>query len=493
MVGLLVLLLTMPIFPGFIGGSNTSQSLIADAERTVNLFVESTQSQTAKTVAALMPTPGYQRWSAAGVTEVGSRGAVVANGRLFFLIGAKLYEFSMTGVPTARGTVVQDANLGQLVWNGVIGGQLGICSGGNVYSYDLTTNTLSGILLTGGYTHLCYAKGYGLALNPTTGKVNLSNLNNLSVWGAGTFFQRSNFADPWQAMWSDSSALVWLVGTESFEVWSLSNPSSTQPFAPLSGLSGRFGIAAPFAYGVSGVGMVWIARNGPEGGAIPVWTQGSSPQAVGTYAVNTAIAGYLKTAKISDAELLMYHDAGHTFANIAFPSAPHTWALDLEARGWAERGKWNSLNGSYELWTPRVHADCFGKHLVGDRTTSAIWEMSTAFATETDGTGIRRLRRTPGTTQEGKRIPINRLFLLMDTGVADQNIDPIATMRMSTDGGRTFGNERQASYGKVGRYQQRVYWDRCGAPEFPVVECTWSSLAPVRVVNAYYNNMEEAA
>lgn len=483
----------MPRFPGFVGGSNTSQSLIAESERTVNLYVESTQAQSAKSPSGLMPVPGFNRWSAAGVTEVGARGAIVANGRLLFVIGGKLYEFSATGVPTFRANVAQDANPAQPIWNGVVGGQLGICTGGNVYSYNLTTNALAGPHLAAGYTHLCYAKGYGLSLNPATGKVNLSNLNDLSTWPAGTFFQRSNFADPWQAMFVDANALVWLIGTETFEVWSLSNPSSTQPFAPLAGLAGRFGIASPFGYGVSGSAIAWLARCGPEGGAIPVWTHGSVPQGVGTYAVNNTVAGYMRTTRISDAEALVYQDRGHTFFNFSFPSASATWSLDGESRGWAERGKWNPGLGTYDTWSPRVHADCFGKHLVGDRVTGSIWEMSDAYATDIDGSAIRRLRRTPGLTDEHKRIPIDRLELLMDVGVAGQGIDPQVTLRVSQDGGRSFGNEHRAGYGRIGEYMRRVFWTRLGTPVDCVLEVVWSDNAPVRLIDAWVNSESGAA
>jgi hypothetical protein len=416
----------------------------------------------------------------------------LANGRLFALFGSTLYEYSSTGVSTARGSVAQDSHPGQFAFNGVVGGHLGVCSGGNVYNLDLTTNTLSAALLTGGYTHLAYADGYGLAFNPTTGKVQLSGLDDLSTWNIGTFFRRSKFPDPWQAMFVDPSGLAWMVGYDTFEVWSLSNPASTQPFAPLSGLLGAFGIAAPFAYGVSGLGMQWLSRS-TAGGATVVSTRGSVPQLVSSYAVNTAIGNYRRSTTISDAEMLVYSDDGHTFANVAFPSAAATWSYDLEGQSWAERGKWNSAAGRYDLWAPRCHVDAFGKHIVGDRSTGVLYTMDTALNTEIDGTGIRRLRRTPGFTDEHKREPIDQLELLMDTGVAGQGIDPQALLRVSVDGGRTFGNERRASTGRVGEYRKRVYWTRMGAPEDCVVEVVWSDVAPTRVIGAWLNNAEQAA
>lgn len=484
----------MPRFPGFIAGSNTTQSLTADSERTVNLHVERIQSKGAENEAALLSTPGFSAWSS-GVTDVGSRALSVASGRLFGLIGAGFYEFDVNGVATKRGTVAQDANPGQLVFNGTVGGQLGIASGGSVYSFTLATNTFAGPHFAAATaTMLNYADGYGLLFNVNTGKVYLSSLNDFTTWSLGTFFQRSKFPDPWQTMFVDPNGLIWMIGTETFEAW-YDTGVGTQPWAPLSGLFGRYGIAAPFAYGISGQGMYWLARS-PEGGAQMVTTRGSVPQAVGTYGVDSAIAGYLRSSRISDAEVLIYHDQGHTFVNTSFPSANATWSFDAQEQSWAERGKFNSPMGRYDVWAPRVHADCFGKHLVGDRSTGTIWQMDTAFATETDGTGIRRLRRTPGLMQEHKRIAIDQLELLMDVGLGTQSgqgADPKATLRLSGDGGRTFGNERQAGIGRVGDWRKRVYWTRLGANSDTVMEVTWSDPVPTRVVDCWLNNMERVA
>lgn len=483
-------------FPGFIGGSNTSQSLTADSERTVNLYVEKLGSEAAANGSALFPAPGFRKWTpASAVADVGGRSLTFVGGRMFAVVGAGFYEFDVNGTPTRRGTVALDANPAQIVYNGIVGGQLGIVSGGSVYNYNLTTNVLSAAVLAGGYTHLAYAAGFGLALNPTTGKVNVSALNDFTTWPAGVFFQRSLFADPYQAMWVDANNLVWLVGTDSFEVRYNDNTGADQPFAPLSGLVGRYGIVAPFAFGLSGIGNFWLAKN-PEGIGEFIVTNGSAPSSIGTYAFATAVAAMLRAGnKIDDAEVLVYQQELHPFANIAFPSAPSTWTVDAKEQSWAERGKWNPMLGRYDLWAPRVHCVAFGKHLVADRTTGVIYEMDTTIATETDGTGIRRLRRAPLPYNEHKRTPIDSLELLMDVGLgvaSGQGSNPQALLRVSNDAGRTWGNSRQATVGKIGEYGKRCMWNRLGNLTAGVVELTYSEPTPFRVVDAFVNNQEAA-
>lgn len=467
----------------------------------MNLYVERAESRGAKNPEGLLlPSPGFTAWSS-GVTGVGARALTVADGRLFGLIAGGLWEFNSTGVATLRGTVAQDANPGQIAYNGVVGGQLGICSGGSVYRYTLATNSLSAAVLSGGYTHLGFADGYGLAFNPTTGRVQLSALNDFGTFSGSNFFARSKFPDPWQAMFIDPNGLIWLIGTETFEVW-YNTGQGTQPWAPLSGLFGRYGIVAPFAYTVTGLGQFWIATS-PEGGIDVVSTRGAMPQPVSNSAMETAVEGFRRTGTIENAEMLSYHDQGQTFINSAFPDAvgntlgyAPTWTYGIEMESWSERGQWNSSTGEYGLWAPRVHADCFGKHLVGDRTTGTIWVMDSTVSTDVDGNGIRRLRRTPGLTREHQRIPINDFEILMDVGfgtASGQGSDPQALLRVSEDGGNTWGNERRASIGRIGQYRKRVYWTRLGAPQDCVLEVVWSDPSPVRVVDAWVNNFEHRA
>lgn len=482
----------MAAFPAFIGGSATGQSLIAESERTVNLYVELPSGKGAKNPdGALFPVPGFTAWSS-GVTDVGSRALAVADGRLFGVVGNHLWEFASNGAATSRGAVVQDSIPAQLIYNGKVGGQLGIKSGGNIYSFTLATNVFAGPHFGGvTATMLQYADGYGLAFEQTTGKVFLSSLNDFTTWSAGNFFQRSKFPDPWQTMFVDPNGLIWLLGSETFEVW-YDTGSGTQPWAPLSGLYGRNGIAAPWAFSVTGAGQAWLATSA-EGGTEIVMSRGGAPVSASTYAVNTAISNYRRTSQITDAEMLAYDEDGHSFISCSFPSAGGTWTLDAETKSWAERGQWNSLTGVFDVWAPRCHADCFGKHLIGDRTTGTIWIMSNDVTTEIDGTGIRRLRRTAGLTDEHKRHPIDRFEILMDVGlgtVSGQGSNPLAMLRVSENGGRTWSNELTASIGRMGEYRKRVYWDQLGAPEDFVVEVSWTDPSPVRVTGAWINNLE---
>lgn len=486
----------MAAYPAFIGGSNPTQSRVMDAEMLVNGYVEKAQSQGAKNSAGIYPSPGYELWSPAGVANVGGRASILAEGRYFTVHAGDLVEWDVFGAPTIRSTfpMVQDAFPVHIVYNGKVGGQLGIRSGGAFYVFTMATNAFAFVAgLT--FTHFCVANNVGLGFDSATGSVRLSALNDLLTWPGGVFFQRALQPDPWQAMFVDTNNLVWMIGTDTFEVWYLQNSSSTQPFAPLLGLAGRYGILAPYAFSVNDAGIFWLASN-PEGPGQLVMSQGGSPQSVNTYAVSTKISSYARMSRIDDAELLSYQEDNHTFVCVSFPSVPATWCYDATSPDWTQRGVWNPVRGDYDLWSPRAHTYAFGKHLIVERTTGKVWNMTIASALEISGVGIRRLRRAPAFTREHKRIPIDQFELLMDVGLglqAGQGSDPQVMLRVSQDGGITWGNERRASTGKVGKFGKRVYWTRLGAPPDCALEISYSEPIPFRIVNSWLNNFEKAA
>lgn len=482
----------MPPFPGFIGGSGVTQSTIADCEDTINWYVETMQGGSQKSPRALFPSPGFLPLFT--IAEATGRGACNAGGRIFMVIGGHLYELLSNFTTIQRGAIAQDANPAQLFYNGAVGGQIGISSGGNFYCYTLSTNTLTQAL-SGVCTQTAFAGGYFFAFNVATGEVLVSALNDGTTWNLGVFFQRSLFADPWQALFVDAYNLLWLIGTETFEVW-YNTGTGTQPWAPLGGLSGTWGIASSFAFATSAMGNLWLTANRQGVGQL-LLTSGSNPAPISTYAFSTAIDGYLAANQnaLMGAEMFSYQQQGHTFVILHLPQVPVTLCYDIEGQSFTKRGQW--LGQSWGLWAPRIYVPAFGKHLVAGRANGTICDMNPIYTTEMDGvTGIVRERVTPGVTQEHARIPIDQLELLMDVGLAPQTGQgsaPLATLQQSVDGGRTYGNERQASLGRVGQYRTRVYWNQLGAPADVVFKVRTSDPAPSRIVNAWINNLERAA
>lgn len=466
-------------WPGFVGPSNQAQSPIADCERTVNLYLE--PNDTGRGRPALYPTPGRSNFIT-GLADVGTRALASMNARVLAVLGGGAYELFAGGTATRYGVVNQDANLAQITFNGITGNQALFASGGNAYVLNLATNVLSSAVLTGEATQIGMLDGYGLAFNKTLGKVRSSNLNDFTTFDPTNFATRSSAPDNWQAMHVNAPD-VWFIGEQSGDVWQ--NAGSTGfPLAPRPGAAFPWGIAATFSIATAGDSVLWLSRNA-QGAGVVVRARGYTPQPVNSYALDAAIASY---ATIADAEALAFQRRGHTFYVLKFPTAGATWMYDLKTGLWTEIGTYDSATGRC-LWAPRAITYAFGKHLVGDGTTATISQLDDAVGTEANGDPIVRLRIPPALlADERGRLFVDRFQPEIEHGLGTatgQGSDPVAMLRWSKDFGRTWGNERTATLGRMGEYDARTVWLRCGSAVTSMVpELKISDPVPTRIVGA---------
>jgi hypothetical protein len=470
-------------YPGFFGGSAPSQSIIATSERTMNWYLERIGSEGVQSKTAFYPTPGFQAFvgASAGITDVGARGALSVDGHTWFVIGQGVYEAFASASVTRLFSVAQNSSPAQIAYNGPTGGEICVASGTNAYNYDINTHALTTVL-TGEATQIGMLDEYFLALNSATGKLRLSNLNDGTTWDPTQFALRSAQPDPWIAMGINPPD-IWLLGGLTGDIW-YDAGSSPFPLEPRQGLTLPFGIAAPFSLAFSGGTAFWLTQN-RDGAGMVVMAESYQPKPISSVELATALSTYARTSTIADAEGFTYQQEGHTFYVLRFPAANATWAYDLTTGLWAERGKQNGDH--FDVWAPRVHTYAFGKHLVGD-ATAQISTMDVTYGSEADGAAIRRVRRVAVLVNENKRMPLGTFEVLAEMGLGlqtGQGSDPQMMFRASSDGGKTWGNERQASVGKVGDYLRRFRMTRLGSPRMWVPEVSTSDPTPMRLIDAF--------
>jgi hypothetical protein len=235
-----------------------------------------------------------------------------------------------------------------------------------------------------------------------------------------------------------------------------------------------------------------------------VEADGFEPRVVSTHAVENHINSY---ARIDNAQADVYSDRGHTFYVLSFPNGKISWTYDLATRLWHERGTWIAEDNEYIAWRPRWHALAFGEHRILDSETGEIYRMGstlTAGAVKSveqlrrragdppqysiDSRPIRRLRRSPAIQNEHGRVFYSAFELDMESGVAEstgQGSNPQVMLRISDDGGRTWGNEHWTSAGKIGEYTKRVRWNRLGTARRRVFEVSVTDPVPWALTDAY--------
>lgn len=408
----------------------------------------------------LYPTPGLTTFVTA--PEVPGRGIYSQSSglveRTFAVIGAALYEIFADGTKTNRGTVATDQYPATMVTNGDGGDELFITSGDKGYIFTLSTNVLtnpvSDVTMGG------MLDGFFLGLDIASSTLKISDELDGTTWDPTQFAQRSTAPDPWRAMLIKYPR-VWLIGDQTGDVW-YNSGASPFPFVPITGVQIPYGIAAPFSLKVCGPAIMWLTHNSNGDGQV-VEALGYAPTVVSTEPIEYAISQY---DRIDDAVGYSYQDQGHDFYVLNFPTAGVTWCYDRTEGLWHERGSWDSTAGTFGAWGPQYHALAFGKHLVLHSENGSIYEQSITATTDADGDLIRRMRIPALLSNEQKRLFLDRLQLQVEPGLAlssGQGSDPLAMLRVSGNGGKTWSNERTRSAGAQGDYDAQLIWDRCGS------------------------------
>lgn len=399
-------------YASFIGPSSTAQSALVDQERTMNLYVEVSESKGAASKLALYQIPGVTEIDTTGRLLGGvGRAHIYIGGREFAVKGPVFVEIDSAGVQTSRGTVSTDGNPATISSNGDGGGQLLITSAGNAFCYDLTANTLTQIaFLDGKATMGISSDGFGLVLDASTSTVWISDVLDFTTWDPTQFIQRSQAPDPLVAI-GVSNKYLYFIGSQTGEVW-FNAGTSPIPFQPHPSGLFNFGCSAPWSLRIVGSAICWLGSSVNGAGQV-LRATGFQPDDISTYATEYAFS---KFSTVADAIGDSYDELGHTFYILSFPTGKSTWAWDEQTQSWAERGDWISSERRYDVWRPCFHAFAFNQHRMLSLSSAEIYVMSPNVYTDSTGNGIRWLRRAPSIVQENRRVFYGTFELFMGVG-----------------------------------------------------------------------------
>lgn len=469
-------------FDAFVGPTYTAQSLIADCERCMNWYPETVESGQGKNQMYYCPTPGLSTRYALDRFPV--RGEFEVNGRAFAVAGDVLFELlDAANGQSAIGNVVNDGLPVTICTNGV---ELCIASAGAVYTYGLTNNALNRVADLAGETvsAVGFCDGFFIALLANSRQFRISALEDSNTWDPLDIATVSYFSNNLVGMIVDHREL-WLFGyIETIVYNNVGNPDF--PFEPNQSSFIEAGLGAKSAVSALDNSVFWLGSD-TRGHGIGWRANGYLPTRISNHGVEFAWSQY---GDISNAVSYAYQEQGHTFWVVYFPIPSATWAYDVATNMWHERGFWDTNFSKYTAHRSQNHIFAFGRHLVGDWQSGAIYDMSSTTYMDA-AANIRRLRRAPHISNELQRITHSQFQLDMDVGLGlqtGQGSDPQASLRWSNDGGRTWSNEHWRSAGKAGQYGKRVIWRRLGQARDRVYEVVMTDPIPARLVNAYLNN-----
>ena len=470
----------------FVGPSYQARSLNADAQRTVNCYVEM-DNASPRAPAALYGTPGTVKRLTFPTYPV--RAAIKEGAYTWWLAGSVVYRVDGGYNITTVGTITTHTGEVGLASNGQ---ELLIVDGIGGWIIDTSEATLTAITSEGfptGVRRATYQDGYFIVTGQAGSQsfwINQTPYEGAS-WDALDFASAEGSPDHTIGCISDHREL-WLVGSGTGEIW-VNTGSSDFPFQRSGNTFIEHGCAAAGTLCKADNTVFWLGAD--DKGAGIVWrAQGYTPTRISTHALETALAG----VELSDAFAFTYQQEGHIFYVLTLPTAMQTWVFDVASGIWHERAWRNPNTGALIRWRANCLVYANGEHLVGDFENGNVYALDLNTYSD-DGDPILRLRRTSTTERLQSRVFYSMLLVDMETGVGTptgQGANPLLMMRYSNDGGHTWSNEKSATVGKVGEYGARAKFNRLGAGRNRVWEISMTDPVKFAVFGAVVEGEEGA-
>ena len=476
----------------FCGGSYQSESPNADSEYSQNIYPETIESGVGASAMAMYHSPGLGLFSTLP-NMVSSVAMFFFSGRAFIiaqdLLHQYLWEVLASGAPINRGTLGVSAGPASLSANNAK--QLMCCSSGQLFLFDMNTNllteidTTSGTVVIGPVAQIGFSDGFFIALIANSQTIQVSSLLNGSAtgWSPLNFTIISVFPDQVLSMLIDHRE-AWFWGSkQTIPYFDAGAPIF--PYLPVPGGFIEQGIIAPESPVKLDNSVMWIG--GDERGAGIAWrANGYLPSRISNHGIEREWQSF---TTMQDSIGYSFQDQGHSFAHWYFPSAGKSYRYDVATNLWHHVTYGTS--GLPHL--SRCHFYAFNKHLVGDRQSGKIYEMSINYLDD-NGTPIQRVRRGAPVISEQEFMFLDKFRIYLETGLgpsppltdAQGNPrDPQCYFRDSRDGGHQWSDLVSLDCGQQGEYQKIVEVRRLGRARSWVPE--WSATDPIpwRIVDAF--------
>jgi len=468
----------LPIANGFY----ESESLAISAQQCVNFYPNIVQTQ-GLSQETLFGTPGLNQLATSGDVQQINRGSHVKSGVPYFVNGTSLYmlersfdsnnneSFGVVELGSVSGTGrVSMADNGTQLMILVPGGP------GYIYNEDAGTPfqqiTDSDFTANGNPQYVVFLDGY-FVITTDEKKFIVSALNDGLSYNALDFGSAEADPDDIVAPIVHKNQLF-IVGSETTEVFQNIGGSGF-PFQRVNGYVIDKGLFAPFSIVKADGTFLMIGGGVNESPAVWIFT-GNGFSKISTTAIDNTLQRF-SDSDISGAFAWSYAQKGAYF--IGFTVGNITLVYDIVTQRWHERSSLiNELDGRFRV---NSLVTGYGRVLVGDSQDGRIGEMDIDTFTEY-GANIKRIAATPNFTSGLNSLTVSSIELTVESGVGNsEQADPVVSMDMSDDGGKTFTYERSRKIGKIGEYEKRAVWRKNGRfPRFRVLRFKLSD--PVKPV-----------
>lgn len=506
-----------------LGGSYEAQSVIANAQRCINLYPELNQKD-APVPITHYPTPGKR---AVGTVFGPGRGLFAAsNGVVFGVNGSTLYWFGEDGVPQILISISDlttpvrwvDNSLEVLVLDGTANGAWVITlSDKTVVRKEDFGATMGAYLDTFSIVNVLDTKQFSVSLPNSfqfDGDIGSKTAAPDLLVGV-TVVHRE----------------LWNIGAKTTEIWT-TVADQDFPFQIIPGAFIEYGCGAPYSIVNADVSVFWLAQN-KEGQAMVLRGRGYEALRISTHAIENTLQGY---STLTDCQAFTYQENGHIFFVMNFPTADVTWAYDESTGAWHQRC-WMDQDGKLHRDRLCSIVTAYGKRWGQDWENGKLYQVGIDIPTD-DGAPILRLRSFPhlptipqpgggSLSLDGKRIKYHKFMADMAVGtqegtnialpvfssealllqenegeiltdpdsfgiLLDRNSPtgipaPRALLRWSNSRGYSWEGSATRSLGAAGQYQTQPSWQRTGVARDRIWELSWITTGMTALNGAWVN------
>jgi hypothetical protein len=248
---------------------------------------------------------------------------------------------------------------------------------------------------------------------------------------------------------------IWLFSSTGISVWANAG-TSPFPFQRIPGATMEKGCGAALSPAELDNTLFWLGAD-----LIVYSASGYSPQRISNHGIEETLRYAATNSTVSDAYGMTYTMGGHHFYALTLPTFDRTLVYDVTAQSWHERQSGTSI--APQGWHVKWICTAFGKIYAGlDNGQLCTLDLDTY---QDAGSAIRRVMVSNPLYGDGKRASVSVLEMECELGVGistGQGSVPTVTMRMSTDGGMTWGNERTAPLNPMGSRKARAIFRRLG-------------------------------
>lgn len=420
----------MPRVP-LLGGAYQSRSIIAGAQRCINLYPEVNEDAQAPAPVTHFPTPGLTLHGTPTVAGIGRCVFRASNGDLFEVVNDTVYfvdqnfNYFVLGVIPVFTTpvVMKDNGLVIIVVDGTKTGYA-------IKLSDHSFATINDPNFLGG-TYVDYLDTFFVLNVPGVNEWQISlsfvTFENLT---AGVITPPSLYAafDPLDVAAKTGSPdpitgvicmhrNIWTPGQLTTEIW-YDSGAADFTFATAPGVYVEHGCIAPYSLATQDLSVFWLSQD-RQGKCIVL--RGDASYTVKELSSKGIEAIIGEFPVVADAIGGCYQQLGHAYYVITFPTANRTFQCELKTGQWSELA-FTGQNG-FERHRANGWAFAYGMNLVCDRQTGNIYQLDPTNFTDY-GNPIARLRTIPHLLNDGKRIRLDRILADTQGGTLGNTLPP---------------------------------------------------------------------